>query len=43
MRKSGAPRAMNSDQSDMTGTYVKVVIVEAAIVIALLIFGRLFS
>jgi len=27
----------------MTRTYVKVMIVEAAIIVALLIFGRLFS
>jgi hypothetical protein len=31
------------DQSDMTGTYVKVILVEAAILIALFLFGRLFS
>ena len=29
--------------TDMTGTYVKVLLVEAAILIALLVFGRLFS
>ena len=29
--------------TDMTGTYVKVIIVEAAILIALFVFGRLFS
>jgi hypothetical protein len=32
-----------NDQSDMTGTYVKVIVVEAAILIALFVFGRLFS
>ena len=34
---------MNHHQSDMTRTYVQVIIVEAAIIIALLVFGRLFS
>jgi hypothetical protein len=29
--------------TDMTGTYVKVLLVEAAILIALFVFGRLFS
>jgi hypothetical protein len=31
------------DQTDMTGTYVKVILVEAAILIALFVFGRLYS
>jgi hypothetical protein len=36
---------VNNQQSDsdMRGTYVRVIIVEAAIIIALLVFGRLFS
>ena len=34
---------MKSDDTDMTGTYVKVLLVEAAILIALFVFGRLFS
>jgi hypothetical protein len=29
--------------TDMTGTYVKVLLVEAAILIALFVFGRLYS
>jgi hypothetical protein len=29
--------------TDMTGTYVKVLLVEAAILIALFVFGRIFS
>lgn len=32
-----------SDNTDMTGTYVKVILVEAAILIALFVFGRLYS
>jgi hypothetical protein len=31
------------DDTDMTGTYVKVILVEAAILIALFVFGRLYS
>ena len=43
-KRCGAPRAVNNNQqSDMTRTYVQVIIVEAAIIIALLVFGRLFS
>ena len=34
---------MSTHQSDMTRTYLRVMIVEAGIIIALLIFGRLFS
>jgi hypothetical protein len=33
----------HADQSDMTATYVKVIALEAAILVALWIFGRLFS
>ena len=33
----------HADQSDMTGTYVKVIAIEAAILVALWIFGRMFS
>jgi hypothetical protein len=33
----------HADQSDMTGTYVRVIVLEAAILAALWIFGRMFS
>ena len=33
----------NNKQSDMTRTYVRVIVVETAIIIALLVFGRFFS
>jgi hypothetical protein len=33
----------HADQSDMTGTYVKVIALEVAILAALWIFGRMFS
>ena len=32
----------HADQSDMTGTYVKVIALEAAILVALWVFGRVF-
>ena len=32
-----------AEDTDMTGTYVKVLLVEAAILVALFVFGRLFS
>jgi len=41
-REHRAGVAVGGD-TDMTGTYVKVIIVEAAILIALFVFGRLFS
>jgi hypothetical protein len=37
-------RALNDRRdSDMTRTYVKVMVLEGAIIVGLLIFGRLFS
>jgi hypothetical protein len=32
----------HADQSDMTATYVKVIALEAAILVALWVFGRVF-
>jgi hypothetical protein len=40
---SGPREHRAGGDTDMTGTYVKVIIVEAAILIALFVFGRLFS
>jgi len=42
---NASPRAQPEppDQTDMTGTYVKVILVETAILIALFVFGRLYS
>jgi len=39
----GQPEQPEPDDTDMTGTYVKVMLVEAAILIALFVFGRLYS
>ena len=41
--KAAAPEGRGPGDSKMTATYVRVMIVEAALIIALLIFGRLFS
>ena len=41
--KASAPGGGAPDDTKMTRTYVRVIIVEAAIIIALLFFGRLFS
>jgi len=38
-----ATSPLEPDDTDMTGTYVKVILVEAAILIALFVFGRLYS
>jgi hypothetical protein len=37
-------RALNDDRdSKLTGTYIRVIVLEAAIITALLIFARIFS
>ena len=41
--KAALPESGAPGDSKMTATYVRVMIVEAALIIALLIFGRLFS
>ena len=41
--KAAAPEGGAPGDSKMTATYLRVMIVEAALIVALLIFGRLFS